>query len=123
MFDYDQTLRALHEVIDANPDARNPKGGEACVYTDPDDPTRHCIVGQVLVHLSLPLPPPKAGSVRSCRQGSACQGDPGGVRRLFTENFTDDALDLLETVQLQADNQNIPKTWSDLYLPDEGVSP
>lgn len=48
----------VQAVIDANPEATNPMSGEgACLYTDPADPSHHCIVGQVAAsqRWSLPL--------------------------------------------------------------------
>jgi hypothetical protein len=37
----------------ADSDNVNPKDGEACRYTDRNNPSRHCLIGQVLLDLGV----------------------------------------------------------------------
>jgi hypothetical protein len=50
----------LRQVIDANPDAVNPRTNHNwCLYTDPDDPKRHCIIGQLALNQGWTVPGPE----------------------------------------------------------------
>lgn len=51
-----EVRQALKLVITEMPDNLNPLHGWRCVYTDPFDATKHCVVGQTLVKLGVPLP-------------------------------------------------------------------
>ena len=54
----------IREAIAAKPEARNPTmalpgGGRGCIYTDPGEPSCHCIIGEVLARRdpgALPAP-------------------------------------------------------------------
>lgn len=48
----------IFAAVERFPDRLNPTCDDtgACLYTDPDDPTVHCIAGQVLADLGIPLP-------------------------------------------------------------------
>lgn len=58
------TLQAVRDasrrVCDAHPDRINPMqvedGDSVCLYTDPADPSLHCLGGQVLLELGCRLP-------------------------------------------------------------------
>ena len=51
---------ALLAQCEAHPGKRNPtmKGAATCLYTDPRNSSRHCVVGQYLADLGLPVPGP-----------------------------------------------------------------
>lgn len=53
----DELRPMLQAVIDAHPDALNATTARGfCVYTDPDDPARHCLIGQLATEQGWPLP-------------------------------------------------------------------
>lgn len=39
---------------------RNPMRDGTCLYTDPRNPARHCIVGQLWANLDVPVPGPES---------------------------------------------------------------
>jgi hypothetical protein len=47
----------LRQVIDANPNSTNPTiDGDTCIYTDPNNLDRHCIIGQLATNQGWTLP-------------------------------------------------------------------
>lgn len=52
----EEVVERLLAVIDAHPEATNPKVGATCRYTDPNDEERHCLVGQFAAEVGWPVP-------------------------------------------------------------------
>ena len=78
-------------------DQLNPDGGNKCVYTDPADPTSHCIAGEILFQLGVPLP-----DVDSAMNANTIDG---WVGEGFVDGFelSRDALSALSSAQCKAD--------------------
>lgn len=124
MYTYDQTLSALHDVVDADPFRKN----GACIYFEggkftPDehvytDLTPVCVVGQVISRLDLTdlrayLIESGAGRVPASWDHPFYDYDDDEYRRTrleFEEHFTPPAVDLLATVQSYADEY---EQWGD----------
>lgn len=114
-----QVQDVVREVVADHPDRVNPRargdGGGGCVYTSRTDPDWHCLAGETLVRLDLPLPD-NALRIMSV--------DPHG------EIFRPDAMTFLRALQDLADSGHSPRvyssdrdsgyrydvTWSEAYL-------
>lgn len=60
MYTAEEVLASIRSAVERFPDRVNPRDldDKTCVYTSPHDPEHHCIAGQVLVDLDLPVPQP-----------------------------------------------------------------
>lgn len=96
------TLAEVEAVLPTlNRRRRNPSQGFACAYTDPRNPSRHCIAGEVMTQLGVPVP------------GVDEPQNTANFRRLINADyfpaigrttFDADAIDLLERLQERADD-------------------
>lgn len=93
-----------------NPGEEEDPGGGRCVYTDPEDPTCHCIVGEILARLEIPLP--HVAPTDAYRPLNST-----GIRALIKDGwfakrdvaFDDDAKEYFALAQIEADRG---LTWS-----------
>lgn len=101
MITLQQVQDLAREVATEFPDRVNPRSrdgnGGGCVYTDRADPDWHCLGGEILVRLDLPLPD-NALRVMSV--------DPHG------EIFRPDAMTFLRALQDVADSGHSPRVYS-----------
>lgn len=69
------TFDAVTAIIGQLPrDGINPANERGtCLYTDPSDPTRHCIVGEIWARLGVPVPGPYVVGVPGDACGGACE--------------------------------------------------
>lgn len=103
-----------HEVVQdtlrkVNGNRKNPVEDGGCVYSDPENPDRHCIAGEVLSLLGLPLP--EVGSGRNS----------WGIESLIEKEafpFADESVALLLEAQALADNFQggyaRPRRWAEV---------
>lgn len=88
----DGVKAAVLAVIDAHPDRINPTNGDGqCLYTDPDDPDCHCLIGQVAADQGWQVPGPE------------CTRPAFGAAEEYGWPVTTEAADLLSAAQEYAD--------------------
>lgn len=93
------------DIIARMPDARNPTEGDypsICLYTDPDDPSRHCIVGQLATEMAWDLPD--------------CTVCASGLVDLADWPVTEAGGFWLDRLQAEADG-NEPVPWGQIEVP------
>lgn len=109
------TAEQVKEIALSLPrDGSNPKvsrgfGGPVCVYTDPSDPSNHCIAGEILTRLGVTLPDVESNA--NWLGITDLAGSEG-----FDVNFEGDALNALDVLQRRADSGTHLKSelpWGD----------
>lgn len=111
----DEVVGVLQRIASEHPDNVNPADGAgSCVYTDTDG--CHCLVGQVLVELGIPVPP-----ARSRYRSARFLNIPAANR------FEDSAKSLLNRAQMEADAGGFfgSREWGEVvkYLRSRGLLP
>lgn len=106
----------LDAIIADNPDTRNPYSTDlfSCLYTDPDEPSRHCIIGQLASEQGWELPD----------VADECTDSADVVARAKRWPVDDDARWKLSMVQMAADgvldeDDPFPAPWGTIDL--EGI--
>lgn len=77
----------------------NPNDGTSCFYTDPDDPSKHCIAGRLLFDLGFELPDLEDGMNTSAFATWAEYQD-------LYAHFEVDAIGFIELLQFYADRSS-----------------
>lgn len=105
---YDEIKAELIKICTEHPDRVNPFSAEQCVclYTDPNDPDCHCIVGQVIFNLTgISIP-----STVNCSSGGLLDPSYG-----FGFSWNDKTGYLLEKAQKFADSRS--SNWEEPIVP------
>lgn len=98
----------LLDVIARHPDNVNPfeEDGLNCAYTDPKDPERHCLIGQLVAEQGWAMPSPEHNANAAFVAGT------------HHWPLTADAADWIGDAQEAADNaSNAGAPWSAIELP------
>lgn len=106
------TLDKLEEILMDLPDERiNPMTkvtntlNGACLYTDPDDPTLHCIAGEIISRMGWPLP-----GIEFNKTGISSLQTGTGTAYNFTPYPTAEYVDsILDVIQRVADSASFAK--------------
>lgn len=97
----DELEEKLIDICNRFPNNVNPMiNSKTCAYTDPDDPTRHCLIGQFLVENAPELlPEPRS------RQGAF---------QIFKPYFSYGIAQWANRYQAEADNEGLPRPWHEV---------
>ena len=101
----EEAERILRTIIEQHPDRRNPKHGIQCVYTSPDDPTHHCLVGQFLWEIGLPCPDPSDDDINGMSVHTLM------MDRGYWPELTDEVGNCLTHYQARADRPSPSLSW------------
>lgn len=82
---------------------RNPERKGICLYTDPRNPERHCIVGQIWANLGVPVPD------EYCDQGAAVAAAEYGTLALHEGGLINALGDLQEYADARRGDR--PRAW------------
>ncbi len=106
LLDVDDLRPLLLDIIDRMPDAVNPldTGEMVCLYTDPNDHDRHCLIGQLAAEMGWSVP------------DAVEDGGATGVAREYGWPVTVEAAEFLGDAQSAADGLVLgePRSWADI---------